>query len=95
MHQYYTLLNELNSVCKKLLKNKDRLLICITGKSGVGKSTLGKHIRKKGFGDFSKYAISVIDDGVMSMDILYILNKRVKIKTTQQKSMSKIRNETN
>jgi broad-specificity NMP kinase len=80
----YTFLDELNVLCNDLLENKDKLLICITGKSGVGKSTLGKYIRKNGFGDFSKYMISVIDDGVMSMDLLYIFNKRVKIKTTQE-----------
>ena len=83
----YIFLNELNKICKDLLVNKDRLLICITGKSGVGKSTLGKYIRKNGFGDFSKYAISVIDDGVMSLDLLYIFNKRVKIKTTRKEEL--------
>jgi uridine kinase len=80
--QKYFFLNDLNGICGDLLKHKDRLLICITGKSGVGKSTLGKYIRKNGFGDFSKYSISVIDDGVMSLDLFYILNKRVKMMTT-------------
>ena len=80
-------LNELDSICNNLLQKKDRLLICITGKSGVGKSTLGKYIRKNGFGDFSKYTISVIDDGVMSLDLFYILNKRVKINTTEKEEL--------
>ena len=83
----YTFLDELNSLCNNLLQKKNRLLICITGKSGVGKSTLGKYIRKNGFGNFSKYTISVIDDGVMSMDLCYVFNKRVKIKTSQEEEL--------
>jgi hypothetical protein len=43
-----------------------------------------KYIRKNGFGNFSKYSISVIDDSVMSIDLFYIFNKRVKIKTTRE-----------
>ena len=83
----YVFLNELNSICKDLLQKKNHLLVCITGKSGVGKSTLGKYIRKNGFGDFSKYKISVIDDGLMSLDLFYILNKRVKINTTAKEEL--------
>ncbi len=78
----YTFLDQLNDICVDLLKNKDRLIICIAGKAGTGKSTLGKYIRKNGFGNFNKHSISVIDDSVMSIDLFYILNKRVKIKTT-------------
>ncbi len=81
MHKY-NFLPQLNSICTYLLKDKERILICIFGKGGTGKSTLGKYIRKNGFGDFSKYSISVIDDGVMSLDLFYILNKRIRIKTT-------------
>jgi len=77
----YHFLDQLNDICENLLKTKKKLIICITGKSGTGKSTLGKHIRKNGFATFSKYSISVIDDSVMSLDLFYIFNKRVKIKT--------------
>ncbi len=80
----YAFLNQLNDICINLLKEKDKLIICISGKSGTGKSTLGKYIRKNGFGEFSKYSISVIDDSVMSLDLFYILNKRIKIKTTRE-----------
>ncbi len=86
MHKY-TFLDKLNDICTDLLQNKDRLVICIAGKSGTGKSTLGKHIRKNGFGDFSKYSISVIDDSVMSLDLFYVLNKRVKLKTTREENL--------
>ena len=78
----YNFLTQLSDICADLLKNKDRILICISGKAGTGKSTLGKYIRKNGFGNFSKYSISVIDDSVMSLDLFYIFNKRIKIKTT-------------
>lgn len=87
MHEY-DFLNELSDICKNLFKTKERLFICITGKGGVGKSTLGKHIRKNGFGDFSKYSISVIDDGTISLDIFYIFNKRVKIKTIREDELA-------
>jgi deoxyadenosine/deoxycytidine kinase len=80
----YTFLDQLSNICIDLLKHKDRLIICIAGKPGTGKSTLGKYIRKNGFGNFSKYSISVIDDSVMSIDLFYVLNKRVKIKTTRK-----------
>jgi len=83
MHEY-TFLDQLNNICMDLLKHKDRLIICIAGKPGAGKSTLGKNIRKNGFGNFSKYSISVIDDSVMSIDLFYIFNKRIKIKTTKE-----------
>lgn len=75
---------KLNTYAKEVLKEKDTVLICITGQAGTGKSTLGKYFRKKGFGDFSKYQISVIDDGVMSLDTFYILNRRIKSKSNQK-----------
>ena len=73
---------ELNNLTKEVLSQKDIAIISITGKAGTGKSTLGKYFRKKGFGEFSRYKISTIDDGVMSIDLFYIFNKRVKFKTT-------------
>lgn len=75
---------KLNELTKKILENQDTTLICITGKAGTGKSTLGKYFRKKGYGDFSKYQISVIDDGVMSLDLFYILNKRIKNRSKEK-----------
>lgn len=87
MHRY-DFLNELNDLCESLFKTKERVLVCITGKGAVGKSTLGKHIRKNGFGDFSKYSISVIDNGTMSLDLFYIFNKRVKIKTIREDELA-------
>ena len=75
---------KLNSLTKEALKTKSRVIIAITGKAGTGKSTLGKYFRKRGFGDFSKFKISVIDDGVMSLDLFYIFNKRIKFKSNSR-----------
>ena len=47
------------------------MFITLTGLHGSGKSTLGKELRRKGFGDFKPYHIAVIDDGVMSVNIFY------------------------
>ena len=73
---------QLSDLTKNILKTKNKVIITLTGKAGTGKSTVGKYFRKNGFGDFSRYSISVIDDGVMSLDLFYIFNKRVKFKTT-------------
>ena len=59
------------------------MLIALTGLHGSGKSTLGKELRRKGFGDFKPYQIAVIDDGVMSGNLFFI-RPRVKIKSDQR-----------
>ena len=73
----------LNLACKEILKVKKRVLIALTGLHGSGKSTLGKELRRKGFGDFKPYQIAVIDDGVMSVNLFFI-RPRVKIKCDQR-----------
>ena len=77
------MLKALNSACKEVLKEKKRVLITLTGLHGSGKSTLGKELRRKGFGDFKPYQIAVIDDGVMSVNLFFI-RPRVKIKCDQR-----------
>ena len=77
------MLEALNSACKEILKVKKRVLIALTGLHGSGKSTLGKELRRKGFGDFKPYQIAVIDDGVMSVNLFFI-RPRVKIKCNQR-----------
>ena len=77
------MLEALNSACKEILKVKKRVLIALTGLHGSGKSTLGKELRRKGFGDFKPYQIAVIDDGVMSVNLFFI-RPRVKIKSDQR-----------
>ena len=77
------MLKALNSACKEILKEKKRVLIALTGLHGSGKSTLGKELKRKGFGDFKPYQIAVIDDGVMSVNLFFI-RPRVKIKSDQR-----------
>ena len=77
------MLEALNSACKEILKLKKRVLIALTGLHGSGKSTLGKELRRKGFGDIKPYQIAVIDDGVMSINLFFI-RPRVKIKCDQR-----------
>lgn len=77
------MLEALNSACKEILKAKKQILITLTGLHGSGKSTLGKELRRKGFGDFKPYQIAVIDDGVMSVNLFFI-RPRVKIKSDQR-----------
>ncbi len=67
------MLEALNSACKEILKAKKLVLIALTGLHGSGKSTLGKELRRKGFGDFKPYQIAVIDDRVMSVNLFFIL----------------------
>ena len=77
------MLEALNSACKEILKEKKRVFIALTGLHGSGKSTLGKEIRRKGFGYFKPHQIAVIDDDVMSIN-LFFMRPRVKIKSAKQ-----------
>ncbi|RQW25911.1 hypothetical protein EHS17_10920 [Rhodobacteraceae bacterium CH30] len=45
-------------------------LVCIAGASGSGKSFLGKFIRKGGLPGYPMHKVAVIDDGVMSRNLL-------------------------
>ena len=76
-------LSKLQEKCEYILKNKKRVIIVITGLCGSGKSTLGKEIRRKGFGYFKPHQIAVIDDDVMSIN-LFLMRPRVKIKSDQK-----------
>lgn len=71
------LLEQLNQICIQTLKEKPRLIVALTGLCGSGKSTLGKTIRKKGFGNFAPYQIAVIDDNVMSLN-LFIARPKIR-----------------
>ncbi|WP_107697475.1 hypothetical protein [Campylobacter concisus] len=65
----------LNEACKKILKDKKRALIALTGLHGSDKSTLCKELRRKGFVDFKPHQIAVIDDGVMSINLFFYTDK--------------------
>ena len=66
----------LTELTRKCLANSDHVLICITGNKGIGKTTLGKYIRKKGFGPFKPSDIAVIDDDCMSVDVLFFFRRK-------------------
>ena len=69
------LLENLNQICLETLQEKSRMVVAISGLCGSGKSTLGKFIRKQGFGDFKPYQIAVIDDNVMSLNLFLVRPK--------------------
>ncbi|QCD44495.1 hypothetical protein CMCT_0294 [Campylobacter mucosalis] len=68
-------LENLNKTCLEILKEQKRVIIAMSGLGGSGKSTLGKQIRKNGFGSFKPYQIAVIDDDVMSLNLFFIRPK--------------------
>lgn len=69
---------ELSSLTSSVLKEKNRVVICIIGKKGSGKSGFGRYLRKKGILGISKRKLAIIDDGVLSIRLLWIFNRRVK-----------------
>jgi len=66
----------LAKLIQKVLNSKDHVVVCITGNKGVGKTTLGRLIRKKGFGPFRPKDIAVIDDDCMSVDTLFFFRRK-------------------
>ncbi|WP_319408669.1 hypothetical protein [uncultured Desulfosarcina sp.] len=66
----------LADLIQKVLDRKDVVIVCITGNKGAGKTTLGKLIRKKGFGPFGPGKIAVIDDDCMSVDTLFFFRRK-------------------
>ena len=64
--------------CIQAMKEKKRGMLCLTGRPGSGKSTIGKQIRKNGLPGISPSRIAVIDDGVLSISWLGFLKRRVK-----------------
>ena len=85
----YPFLEDLSQKIEDILKTKSRVIVVVTGKSGCGKSTFGKFVRKKGFKQFSARNIAVIDDGVMTKDFLYgLIRYKVKIPSDKQDDLA-------
>ena len=57
---------------------KGRALLCLPGKAGAGKTTLGREIRRRGLPGFKPAEIAVIDDGVMTAPVFGLINRRVR-----------------
>lgn len=68
----------LGEVCDRIGSVSRPALLCICGKPGAGKSTLAKKIRKEGLPGIPPRRICVIDDGVLSVPVLWFFRKRVK-----------------
>lgn len=67
---------ELAALVGRCLEQRGYVIICITGNKGIGKSTLGKFIRKRGFGPYKPRHIAVIDDDCMSVEVLHFFRRR-------------------
>ena len=76
---YSELLGKLQTQIKEVLKSKERVLISVVGRGGVGKSYFGRYVRKNGVGQFDKRAVLVVDDGVMWLDCLYFFRRKVRL----------------
>ena len=68
--------NTLTGLIDQCLRNNGHVLICIVGNKGIGKTTLGKYIRKQGFGPFVPKDIAVIDDDCMSVDVMFFFRRK-------------------
>ena len=69
---------ELGKNLQEKARQSDRLLLCLTGKAGAGKTTMARELRRKGLPGFKPAEIAVIDDGVMSAPIFGLINRRVR-----------------
>lgn len=69
----------LGAACAQLLSQQDRVVLCITGRTGTGKTTLGRKLRKEGLPGISARHIAVLDDGTLSHMVLGIWHRRIRI----------------
>jgi hypothetical protein len=71
-------LDALAACCTTLLAHREKLVLCISGKAGSGKSTLGRMLRKRGMPGIPPADLLVIDDGMVHLKWLGIFPRRVK-----------------
>lgn len=69
---------ELGGLCCKALGEREKVILCITGKAGSGKSTLGRYLRKRGLPGIPLRQTLVIDDGMAHLKWLGLLPRRIK-----------------
>lgn len=74
----------LATYCQELLAQQARVFLCITGKAGAGKSTLGRQLRKQGLPGIAGRQLAVIDDSVMFAPLLGILPRRVRFRSRER-----------
>jgi broad-specificity NMP kinase len=78
----------LASACQAVIRAKGRAVVCLIGRPGSGKTTLGKDIRKKGLPGIPPSRIAVIDDGVLSVPLLGIFNRRIKSRSNERDELA-------
>ena len=71
-------LQALAAHCTNLLADREKLVLCISGKAGSGKSTIGRILRKKGLPGIQPTDLLVIDDGMAHLKWLGIIPRRIK-----------------
>lgn len=77
--RYLALLENLGQLIEKILVEKERVLISVVGKNGVGKSHFGRYVRKNGLGKYDKKYISIIDDRILTVKYFGFFKKKVKV----------------
>jgi hypothetical protein len=71
----------LAGVCLEMRRERDAVIVCLSGPPSAGKSTLGAEIRRKGLPGIPSRRIAVIDDGVMSINLLGLSLGRIRDRT--------------
>ncbi len=79
---------ELGRVCQEVWAARGRVVLCVTGRAGSGKSTLGRALRKQGLPGFSPRRVAVIDDGVLSVPVLGVFNRRVRHRSKERDELA-------
>ena len=69
---------ELAERCIVAMEDRETVILCITGKAGSGKSTLGRFIRKQGLPGIPLVKMLVIDDGMAHLKWFGLLPRRIK-----------------
>lgn len=70
--------------CSALLGERDKGVLCISGKAGSGKSTLGRMLRKRGMPGIAPGELLVIDDSMLHLKWLGIFPRRIKHRTQER-----------
>lgn len=79
---------ELARACREVVEKRGRALLCVTGRAGSGKSTYGRLIRKGALPGFPPRRVAVIDDGVMSVAVLGLFQRRVRHRSSERDELA-------
>lgn len=73
--------NRISECCLKLFRTQDKVILCLTGRAGTGKSTLSRSLRKQGLPGIPAADLLVIDDGVAHLKLFGLISRRVRHKS--------------